>query len=298
MKIDVDPFRIAEGEKAHLAKRPTEVEPFYGSKGDYADILSDHVKRLSKLQEHLHRSGRYALLIVLQGMDTAGKDGAISHVMSGVNPQGCRVVSFKAPSAIERAHDFLWRETIALPERGEIGVFNRSYYEPVLVTRVHPELLREEGIADVEGDLKDLWAERLHSIRAFERHLHANGTRFVKIFLHLSKKEQLRRLLARLDDPDKTWKASRADAEERQRWDDYAHAYERALTATSVDQAPWHVVPADDKPNARLIVSQLVINALEALKLTPPPIDAARRRELDEIRAMLSGSSSAATKSD
>ena len=288
MKIDVDPFRIREGKKAGLGKRPTEVEPFYGSKREYAATLADHVKRLEKLQEHLHRSGRYALLIVLQAMDTAGKDGAISHVMSGVNPQGCKVVSFKAPTATERAHDFLWRETVALPERGEIGVFNRSYYEPVLVTRVHPELLRDEGVVDLDDrDLKALWAERLHSIRGFERHLHANGTRFVKIFLHLSKKEQLRRLLARLDDPDKTWKASRADAQERERWDDYMHAYERALSATSVDEAPWHVVPADDKPNARLIVSQLVINALEALKLTPPPIDEARRRELDEIRAML-----------
>lgn len=286
MKIDVDRFCIPEGKKAGLDKRPTQVEPFYGSKREYAATLADHVKRLEKLQEHLHRSGRYALLIVLQAMDTAGKDGAIAHVMSGVNPQGCRVVSFKAPTSTESAHDFLWRESRELPERGEIGVFNRSYYEPVLVTRVHPELLRQEGL-DPDGDLKALWAERLHSIRAFERHLHANGTRFVKIFLHLSKKEQLRRLLARLDDPDKTWKASRADAQERERWDDYMRAYERALSATSVEEAPWHVVPADDKPNARLIVSQLVIDALEALKLTPPPIDEARRRELDEIRAML-----------
>lgn len=287
MKIDVEPFRVPEGKKAALNKRQTKIEPFYASKADYAATLGEHVKRLRKLQEHLHRSGRYALLIVLQGMDTAGKDGAISHVMSGVNPQGCKVVSFKAPTSSEAAHDFLWRETCALPERGEIGVFNRSYYEPVLVTRVHPDLLRQEGVAEAESRHKKFWAERLHSIRAFERHLHANGTRFVKIYLHLSKKEQLRRLLARLDDPEKTWKASHADAEERQRWDDYARAYEHALTETSVADAPWHVVPADDKPNARLIVSQLVINALEALQLTPPPIDDARRRELDEIRAKL-----------
>ena len=287
MKIDVSPFRLAEDEKVDLSERPTKVKPLYGSKSDYGEILATHVEKLGKLQEHLYRSGRYALLIVLQGMDTAGKDGAISHVMSGVNPQGCKVVAFKAPSATEAAHDFLWRESRELPERGIIGVFNRSYYEPVLVTRVHPELLREEGVDETEGRHKGLWAERLHSIRAFERHLHANGTRFVKIFLHVSKDEQLRRLLDRLDDPDKTWKISHADAEERGYWKGYVSAYERALAATSVETAPWHIVPADDKPNARLIVSQLVINALEELKLAPPPIDAARRGELEAIRAKL-----------
>ncbi len=287
MKIDVGPYRVAEGEPADLAKRPTKVEPLYDSKEDYAASLAKHVEKLGKLQEHLYRSGRFALLVVLQGMDTAGKDGAIAHVMSGVNPQGCKVVSFKTPTATEAAHDFLWRESRELPERGLIGVFNRSYYEPVLVTRVHPELLRQEGVFETEGGHKALWAERLHSIRAFERHLHANGTRFVKIYLHLSKEEQLRRLLQRLDDPDKTWKASRADAEERGYWGDYMRAYEHALTKTSVAAAPWHVVPADDKPNARLIVSQIVIDALDALALTPPPIDAARRRELKAIRAKL-----------
>jgi len=287
MKIDVSPYRVAEGDSADLAKRPTKVEPLCDSKEDYAASLAKHVEKLGKLQEHLYRSGRYAVLIVLQGMDTAGKDGAIAHVMSGVNPQGCKVVAFKAPTATEAAHDFLWREARELPERGLIGVFNRSYYEPVLVTRVHPELLREDGVSETEGGHKKLWAERLHSIRAFERHLHANGTRFVKIYLHLSKDEQLRRLLERLDDPEKTWKVSHADAEERGYWRDYMRAYEHALTATSVAAAPWHVVPADDKRNARLIVSQIVIDALEALELTPPPIDAARRRELKAIRAKL-----------
>ena len=286
MKIDVGPYRIAEGDAADLAKRPTKVEPLYDSKEDYAASLAKHVEKLGKLQEHLYRSGRYALLIVLQGMDTAGKDGAIAHVMSGVNPQGCKVVAFKTPSATEAAHDFLWREGRELPERGIIGVFNRSYYEPVLVTRVHPELLREEGVFETDGGHKRLWAERLHSIHAFERHLHANGTRFVKIFLHLSKDEQLRRLQQRLDDPDKTWKASRADGEERKFWKDYVSAYEHALAAASVETAPWHVVPADDKQNARLIVSQIVVDALEGLKLTPPPIDTARR-ELQAIRESL-----------
>ena len=287
MRIDVEAFRLAEGKPAGLDERPTRVEPFYRSKSDYADILARHAAELSRLQEHLYRSARYALLIVLQGMDTAGKDGAIAHVMSGVNPQGCKVVAFKQPTPTEAAHDFLWREARELPERGVIGVFNRSYYEPVLVTRVHPELLRDEGVIETEGRHKALWAERLHSIRAFERHLHANGTRFVKIYLHLSKDEQLKRLLERLDDPDKTWKASRADAEERGRWRDYMRAYEHALTKTTVAAAPWCVVPADDKRNARLIVSQIVIDALEGLKLAPPPIDAARRSELQAIRDML-----------
>jgi len=287
MKIDLDAFRLAEGEPAGLAKRPTRVEPFYRSKADYADILAKHAADLSRLQEHLYRSSRYALLIVLQGMDTAGKDGAIAHVMSGVNPQGCKVVAFKQPTPTEAAHDFLWREVRELPERGVIGVFNRSYYEPVLVTRVHPELLREEGALVARGDLDALWTERLRSICGLERHLHANGTRFVKIYLHLSKEEQLKRLLQRLDDPDKTWKASRADAEERKHWKTYIDAYERALAATSVEAAPWHVVPADDKRNTRLVVSQIVIDALEGLKLAPPPIDAARRRELQAIRDML-----------
>ncbi len=287
MKIDVDAFRLAESEPVSLAKRATRVDPVYQSKAHYEEILAKHVADLSRLQEHLHRSGRYALLIVLQGMDTAGKDGAIAHVMSGVNPQGCKVVAFKQPTPTEATHDFLWREVRELPERGVVGVFNRSYYEPVLVTRVHPELLREEGVFHNHGDLDALWTERLRSIRGLERHLHANGTRFVKIFLHLSKEEQLQRLLQRLDTPDKTWKASRADAEERRYWKDYMRAYEHALAATSVAAAPWHIVPADDKHNARLIVSQIVIDALEGLNLTPPPIDAERRRELQAIRELL-----------
>jgi PPK2 family polyphosphate:nucleotide phosphotransferase len=287
MKLDVTSYRLAEGETVSLANRPTEVEPVYDSKKDYRAILTKHVVALTRLQEHLHRSTSYALLLVLQGMDTAGKDGAISHVMSGVNPQGCKVASFKQPTATESLHDFLWRTTLQLPERGVIGVFNRSYYEPVLVTRVHPELLRQEGISNPDGDLDALWAERYRSIRDFERHLNVNRTCVVKIFLHISKEEQRRRLLARLDTPDKTWKASRADAVEREYWKDYVVAYERALTETNAVAAPWWVVPADDKLNARLIVSQIVIDTLDSLNLTPPPIDADRKRELKEIRKML-----------
>jgi PPK2 family polyphosphate:nucleotide phosphotransferase len=287
VKIDATPFRLAEGATVLLGKRPTLIDPFYKSKSDYQAILAEHVEALSRLQEHLYRSGRYALLIVLQGMDTAGKDGAIRHVMSGVNPQGCRVVAFKAPTPAESAHDFLWRTVRELPERGIIGAFNRSYYESVLITRVHPELLRQEGDFSAHGDLEDLWAQRLRSIRGLERHLCANGTRLVKIFLHLSKEEQLRRLLDRLDTPEKSWKASHSDAEERRHWKDYVRAYEDALAKTSLEAAPWWVVPADDKLNARLIVSQIVIDALADLKLSPPPIDDDRRRELQAIRKML-----------
>jgi PPK2 family polyphosphate:nucleotide phosphotransferase len=287
MKIDVNPFCVRDGEEVSLADRPTSVEPFYSSKSDYKDILSDHVADLSKLQENLYRSAGYALLLVLQGMDTAGKDGAIAHVMSGVNPQGCKVASFKQPTSTELAHDFLWRCVRELPERGIIGVFNRSYYEPVLVTRVHPELLREEGIFDPEGDLEALWADRYRSIRDFERHLHVNRTRFVKIFLHISKDEQLRRLARRLDTPEKSWKISRADALEREHWKDYEKAYEEAIGETGVASGPWWIVPADDKPNARLIVSQIVIDTLKDLNLAPPPVDAERKRELKEIRKLL-----------
>ncbi len=287
MKIDVTPFRVGEGEKVALAERPTLVDPFYDSKSDYKDILANHVDDLSKLQEHLYRSAGYALLLVLQGMDTAGKDGAISHVMSGVNPQGCKVASFKQPTPNELLHDFIWRCVRELPERGIIGVFNRSYYEPVLVVRVHPEMLREEGIHDPEGDLDVVWAARYRSIRDFERHLHVNRTRIVKIFLHISKEEQLRRLQSRVDTPDKSWKISHADVVERQYWKAYTNAYEQALSETSVANAPWWVVPADDKPNARLIVSQIVIDTLKSLNLTPPPIDADRKHELKEIRKLL-----------
>ncbi|HEY1943510.1 MAG TPA: PPK2 family polyphosphate kinase [Roseiarcus sp.] len=287
MQIDVSAFRVDEGDDVSLHQRPTEVDPFYKSKSNYKDILADHVSTLSKLQEDLYRSAGYALLLVLQGMDTAGKDGAIAHVMSGVNPQGCKIASFKQPSSNELLHDFLWRCARELPERGIIGVFNRSYYEPVLVIRVHPELLREEGIHDPEADLDAIWADRYRSIRDFERHLHVNHTRVVKIFLHISKEEQLRRLQRRLDTPEKSWKITRADALEREYWKDYINAYEHALSETSAANAPWWIVPADDKPNARLIVSQIVIDTLKGLNLTPPPIDAERKHDLKEIGKLL-----------
>jgi PPK2 family polyphosphate:nucleotide phosphotransferase len=239
------------------------------------------------LQRLHYASNRHALLLIFQGMDAAGKDGAIRHVMSGVNPQGCEVFSFKQPSAEELEHDFLWREGRHLPERGRIGIFNRSYYEKVLVVRVHPKLLRDEQLLGKLRDQKTFWKERYRSIIELEKHLHRNGTRVIKFFLHLSKKEQRRRFLERIDEPEKNWKFSLADIHERKYWKHYMKAYEACLNATSTRHAPWYVVPADDKENARLIVSQIVVDALNGLKMTYPKTTAKRRRELKAIRKLL-----------
>ena len=243
-------------------------------------------RSLRSLQNVLYASNSHALLVIFQAMDAAGKDGMIKHVMSGVNPQGCQVYSFQHPSAEELKHDFLWRCARVLPERGRIGIFNRSYYEEVLIVRVHPEILRSEGVPG-EGGGDDTWGKRYQSIADFERHLHRNGTRVLKFFLHISKEEQRKRLLARIDDPEKNWKFSRSDIEERRRWKDYMKAYQGCLRATSKRYAPWYVVPADDKPNARLIVSQIIVDALRGLHLEYPRLDAERRRELQAIRRLL-----------
>jgi PPK2 family polyphosphate:nucleotide phosphotransferase len=245
------------------------------------------VDELSALQELHYAANRYSLLLIFQAMDAAGKDGAIGHVMSGVNPQGCQVYSFKHPSPAELDHDFLWRTTRSLPERGRIGIFNRSYYEEVLIVRVHPEILRTERLPEKLLDEKTIWQERYRSIVDLEKHLHRNGTRIIKFFLHLSKDEQRKRFLARIDDPDKNWKFSMADVEERKFWKDYMKAYEACLGATSTKEAPWHVVPADDKENARLIISQIILDAMNGLKMAYPKTDAKRRRELRAIRARL-----------
>jgi PPK2 family polyphosphate:nucleotide phosphotransferase len=287
MKIDAADFRVKEGDDVDLGKWPTKVAPAYKSKPQYKKLLEDHVERLSSQQQLLYASNAYAILLIFQAMDAAGKDGAISHVMSGVNPQGCQVFSFKHPSPTELQHDFLWRTTRDLPERGRIGIFNRSYYEEVLIARVHPEILRSEGIPDSPRDEKKIWHDRYRSILGLERHLHDNGTRIVKFYLHLSKEEQRRRFLARIDDPEKNWKFSAADVEERKFWKDYMKAYERCLSATSTREAPWYVVPADDKPNARLIVSQIVADTLEDLKMTYPTTSPEHRRELLVIRKQL-----------
>jgi PPK2 family polyphosphate:nucleotide phosphotransferase len=280
MSINIEHFLVREGADVKLKKWPTRIDPVCESKQQYAELLDEHVAKLSSLQQLLYAANSHALLVIFQGMDAAGKDGAIKHVMSGVNPQGCQVFSFKAPSATELAHDFLWRTTCALPERGRIGIFNRSYYEEVLIVRVHRDILRAEGIADARGHGKKLWHDRYRSIVDLERHLCANGTRVIKVFLHLSKEEQRKRFLARIDAPDKNWKLSLADIKERGYWKHYMKAYEECLSATSTAQAPWYVVPADDKDGARLIVSRIVLDSLKELKLTYPRTGAKHRREL------------------
>lgn len=284
MKVHSKDFRVREGNEVDLKKWPTMVEPVYKSKKQYHELLTDHVTRLSTQQQLLYASNRYAILLIFQAMDAAGKDGAIRHVMSGVNPQGCQVFSFKHPSPAELQHDFLWRTTRDLPERGRIGIFNRSYYEEVLIVRVHREILASEGLPDAPLDDKSLWHDRYRSISNLERHLHANGTHIVKFFLHLSKEEQRKRFLARIDEPEKNWKFSAADVEERKFWKHYMKAYEECLSATSTSDSPWFVVPADDKENARLIVSQVILDTLDDLKMSYPETTEARRHELLTIR--------------
>ena len=288
MNIHSKDYRVREGSEVDLRKWPTQTARVYKDDADYQSILKDHVKRLSRQQERLYASGTYAVLLVLQAMDAAGKDGVIAHVMSGVNPQGCQVSSFKHPSATELKHDFLWRTTVSLPEQGKIGIFNRSYYEEVLIARVHPEILRAENLPDsTKPSDKSVWAERYRSILGLERHLDRNGTRIVKFFLHVSKEEQRKRFLARIDAPEKNWKFSQSDIEERQYWKQYMKAYEKCLGATSTRQAPWYVVPADDKQNARLIVSRIVLDTLGDLKLEFPSTTDERRKELQRLRRQL-----------
>ncbi|MGO9700102.1 MAG: ADP-polyphosphate phosphotransferase [Xanthobacteraceae bacterium] len=287
MKINSKDFRVREGHEVDLKNWPSRVEPVYKSKEQYKKLLEEHVAQLSAQQQLLYASNRYALLLIFQAMDAAGKDGAISHVMSGVNPQGCQVFSFKHPSSTELQHDFLWRTTRDLPERGKIGIFNRSYYEEVLILRVHPEILRSEAIPDTPHHNKKIWHDRYSSIVDLERHLHVNGTRIIKFFLHLSKEEQRKRFLARIDEPEKNWKFSLADIAERKFWKQYMKAYEDCLSATSTRHSPWYVVPADDKENARLIVSRIILDAAEELKMAYPKTSAKRHRELQLIRKRL-----------
>ena len=287
MKINSKDFRVRPGETVQLKEWPTIVKPVCRSKKRYHKLLEEHVEQLSSLQRLHYASSRYALLLIFQGMDAAGKDGAIRHVMSGVNPEGCEVFSFKQPSAEELKHDFLWRTTRHLPERGRIGIFNRSYYEEVLIVRVHPEILRGQGLPSELLDEKTIWKERYRSVVDLEEHLHRNGTRIIKIFLHLSKDEQRKRFRERIDELDKNWKFSLSDIRERNYWKHYMKAFETCLTATSTHHAPWYVVPADDKENARLIVSRIVLDALNELKMAYPKTTAKRRRELESIRKRL-----------
>ena len=287
MPINSKDFRVREGAEVDLGKWPTNEEPVYKSKKHYQKLLAEHVAQLSSQQQLLYASNRYAILLIFQAMDAAGKDGAIKHVMSGVNPQGCQVFSFKHPSPAELQHDFLWRTTRDLPERGRIGIFNRSYYEEVLIARVHPEILRSEGVPGAPHDEKAIWQDRYRSIVDMERHLCSNGTCIIKFYLHLSKEEQRKRFLERIDEPEKNWKFSLADIEERKFWKQYMKAYEECLGATSTRDAPWYVVPADDKENARLIVSHIILDAFERLEMTYPKTRANRRRELLSIRKRL-----------
>jgi PPK2 family polyphosphate:nucleotide phosphotransferase len=274
MKIHSKDFRVVPGKKVDLKKWPAHVRPFYQSKDHYKEILAEHKAKLAEQQGLLYASNRHALLLVFQAMDAAGKDGAIKHVMSGVNPQGCSVFSFKHPSATELQHDFLWRTTVCLPERGRIGIFNRSYYEEVLIVRVHPEILRAQNLPEDGAEGKKIWDDRFQSIRDQEKHLYRNGTRIVKFFLHISKQEQRKRFLARLDDPQKNWKFAAADLAERDHWKEYMQAYEACLAATSTAHAPWFIVPADDKQNARLIISNIIVETLKDLKMEfPAPAD-------------------------
>jgi len=287
MKINTRDFCVQAGKNVKLEKWPTRVQPVYQSRKEYRELLAKHVEELSAQQQLQYASDSYAVLLIFQAMDAAGKDGAIKHVMSGINPQGCQVFSFKHPSTAELDHDFLWRTTQCLPERGRIGIFNRSYYEEVLIVRVHPEILRAQGIPDGLLNEQTIWRERYRSIVDMENHLHRNGTRIIKFFLHLSEEEQRKRFIERIDDPDKNWKFSLADIEERKFWKQYMQAYEECLSATSTSDAPWYVIPADDKENARLIISQVILDTFRSLKLAYPQPGAEHLKELRAIRKQL-----------
>jgi PPK2 family polyphosphate:nucleotide phosphotransferase len=286
----LDPFRITNGRKFRLADvRPDDTRGLK-SKEDARKDLEKGIERLADLQEKLYAQDQWGVLLIFQAMDAAGKDGAIAHVMSGVNPQGCQVFSFKAPSAEEIDHDFLWRTTRCLPERGRIGIFNRSYYEEMLVVRVHPEILEKQRLPK-RLVTKRIWKERFEDVAAFERYLARNGYAIVKFFLHVSKKEQKARFLERLEQPEKNWKFSLADATEREHWDDYMAAYEDVIRRTAAPHAPWYVVPADNKWFTRLVVARAIEETLLGLKLTFPVLDAAKKAELEKAEATLRGSS-------
>jgi PPK2 family polyphosphate:nucleotide phosphotransferase len=282
----IRPYRVTRGEGFRLKDFDPGDAQGLDLKAESDKFLSRSVRHLSDLQEKLYAQNHWALLLIFQGMDAGGKDGAIRHVMSGVNPQGCRVCSFQAPSAEELEHDFLWRASRCLPKRGQIGIFNRSYYEEALVVRVHPELLQAEKIpSSLVGE--NIWKERFEDINAFERFLTRNGTVICKFFLNLSKEEQRARFLSRLDEPDKNWKFSADDVRDRDRWGDYMHAYEDMIVHTATEYAPWYVIPADHKWFARMAISSAILETLEELKLTYPRIDGARRKQLREARRLL-----------
>jgi len=287
VKIDPKDYQVREGKNVDLKEWPTRIKSLYSSKEEYKEALANQVEELSDLQSLLYADNHYSVLLIFQAMDAAGKDGAIKHVMSGVNPQGCQVFSFKHPSAQELQHDFLWRTTRNLPERGKIGIFNRSYYEEVLIARVHPEILKQEQIPEELLDKKDVWEGRYRSIVDLEKHLNRNGTRILKFFLHLSKEEQRKRFLDRLEKPEKNWKFTLGDIQERAYWKDYRKAYEACLGATSTEKTPWYVVPADDKKDARLIISRILLETLKSLRMSYPKADKERLKELEAAKKLL-----------
>ena len=279
-------FRVDSGKHFRL-KDYDPADTGHGRSEDNAkEALLEHIARTAELQDQLYAQGNWSILLIFQAMDAAGKDGAISHVMSGINPQGCQVYSFKAPTSTDLQHDFLWRTTCSLPERGHIGIFNRSYYEEVLIVRVHPEILKSQKTPpSLVG--KKIWKERFEDICGFERHMARSGTVIRKFFLNLSKKEQKKRFLARLDHPEKNWKFSAADIHERECWDDYQDAYEDMIRNTSTEEAPWYVVPADNKWFTRLVVSCVLVDTLESLNLSYPKVDPAKQKELEAAKKLL-----------
>jgi PPK2 family polyphosphate:nucleotide phosphotransferase len=281
-------FAVPHGRKtAILPKLPTVIDPWYKNKKTYRKLMDDYTKEMDELQRVLYAQGQYSLLIIFQGMDTAGKDGAIRHVMSGVNPQGCQVRSFKQPSLEELNHDYLWRSWKHLPERGHIGIFNRSYYEEVLIVKAEPKVLARQPLPDDCRDIPDFWEHRYSDITHFENFLHRNGTRVVKFYLHLSKEEQRQRLLSRAKESEKHWKISSSDLTSRAQWDTYAKVYDECLRSTSHAEAPWYVIPADDKKNARLIISHIIVETLKALPLKYPEPDEAQLAEVEKVRKAL-----------
>ncbi len=287
MEIDTSGFLVSERETVDVTKRPTVMPPLYKSEDDYEDALEEQIEAISKLQQRLYASDGQSLLVILQAMDTGGKDGLIRHVMTGITPFGIRVSSFGRPSETELKHDFLWRTTLELPAKGTIGVFNRSYYEEVLVVRVHPEVLQSQHLPQRIKDDPDIWKNRFQSIRNHERHLRRNGYKIVKLFLNISKEQQRQRLLDRIEDHEKTWKFKADDLKEREHWDEYMIAYSEAITATSTDNAPWYVLPGDDKLNARLYAAQIIHDALKELDPHYPELSLEEKAELERSRAEL-----------
>jgi PPK2 family polyphosphate:nucleotide phosphotransferase len=289
MKPIIDKFKITDGRNFSLKDCDTANTDGY-EKDDADKVLSELIEKTATIQEELYADKQYSLLIIFQAMDAAGKDSAIEHTMSGLNPQGCQVFSFKQPNGEEYAHDFLWRHYKALPERGRIGIHNRSHYENVLITKVHPELVLNENIPGINGAKKitdDFWDDRYQSIRNFEKHLHNNGTVIIKFFLNVSKEEQKERFIKRIDDPEKNWKFSAGDVKERECWNDYMKAYEKAIKETATPENPWYVIPADKKWFTRIAISEIILHTIEDLKLKYPVLPKAEKDKLQEMKAVL-----------